>query len=80
MGSLRVVKGPSPDTENKRFLGQIDPDAMGALPIPGFIDKGTLNDIWVGHLPRGRSTRGSAAQQGWRLVRVTDTREPRVPR
>ena len=39
VASLPVFKGPFPDTENLRFLSQIDPEDLGALPVPGVWSK-----------------------------------------
>ena len=46
VASLPVFKGPFPETENMRFLSQVDPEDLGALPVPGVWAKGMMNDLW----------------------------------
>ncbi|WP_162448471.1 choice-of-anchor B family protein [Phytoactinopolyspora mesophila] len=78
--TLPVAKGPFPDTENMRFLGQVAPEAMGALPIPGaFADttaKGILNDIWGWTSPAGEEYALVGSTGGMAVVRVTDPGNP----
>lgn len=76
LGSLPVVEGPFPDTENMRFLGQIEPEAMGALPIPGVFGKGMLNDIWGWTSPAGQEYALVGTTAGLAVVRVTDPENP----
>ncbi|WP_165367356.1 choice-of-anchor B family protein [Phytoactinopolyspora endophytica] len=78
--TLPVAKGPFPDTENMQFLGQIAPEAMGALPIPGaFAEttaKGILNDIWGWTSPAGEEYALVGNTGGMAVVRVTDPGNP----
>ena len=46
VSSLPVFKGPFPDTENIEFLSQVDPEDLGAQPVPGVWAKGMMNDLW----------------------------------
>ena len=46
VASLPVFKGPFPETENMKFLSQIDPEDLGGLPVPGVWAKGMMNDLW----------------------------------
>lgn len=76
VSTLPVSKGPFPDTQNMRFLGQIDPDEMGALPIPGRFAKGMLNDIWGWTSPAGEEYALVGTTASLAVVRVTDPENP----
>ena len=76
IGSLPVFKGPFPDTQNMRFLSQISPDDMGALPLEGAFSKGMLNDIWGWTSPAGQEYALVGTTDSLAIVRVTDPENP----
>ena len=76
VASLPVFKGPFPDTENMRFLSQIDPEDLGALEVPGVWAKGMMNDIWGWTSPAGEDYALSTNSGGIAFVRVTDPANP----
>lgn len=76
VASLPVREGPFPDTENMRFLGQIAPDDLGALPVPGVWAKGQMNDIWGWTSPAGEEYALASNTGGVAFVRVTDPENP----
>jgi choice-of-anchor B domain-containing protein len=76
VSTLPVAEGPFPDTENLRFLSQIDPDSMGALPMPGVHTKGMLNDIWGWTSPGGEEYALVGTTAGLAVVRVSDPENP----
>lgn len=76
VASLPVRKGPFPDTENLEFLGQIGPDDLGALPVPGVWAKGMMNDIWGWTSPAGEEYALAQNSGGIAFVRVTDPENP----
>jgi choice-of-anchor B domain-containing protein len=76
VSSLPVSRGPFPDTQNMRFLSQIAPDDLGALPVPGVWAKGMMNDIWGWTSPAGEEYALSTNSGGVAVVRVTDPENP----
>jgi choice-of-anchor B domain-containing protein len=76
VASLPVAKGPFPETENMRFLSQIAPDELGALPVPGVWAKGQMNDIWGWTSPAGEEYALATNSGGIAFVRVTDPENP----
>jgi choice-of-anchor B domain-containing protein len=58
-----------------RFLSQIDPDAMGALPIPGRNTKGMINEMW-GWTSAGEEYALVGTSASLAIVRVTDPENP----
>jgi choice-of-anchor B domain-containing protein len=76
VASLPVFQGPFPETENMRFLSQISPDDLGALPIPGVWAKGMMNDIWGWTSPAGEEYALATNSGGIAFVRVTDPENP----
>jgi choice-of-anchor B domain-containing protein len=76
VASLPVRQGPFPDTRNMRFLSQISPDDLGALPVPGVWAKGMMNDIWGWTSPAGEEYALSTNSGGVAFVRVTDPENP----
>ena len=76
VSSLPVSKGPFPHTENMRFLSQVSPDEMGALPVPGVWAKGMLNDIWGWTSPFGQEYALVTNSGGIAFVRVSDPENP----
>ena len=82
VASLPVAKGPFPDTQNMRFLSQISPEDLGALPFPGSA-RGLLNDIWGWTSPAGEEYALIGNTGGLAVVRITDPDNPvflgRVP-
>lgn len=74
--SLPVILGPFPDTENMEFLGQVTPDEVGALPVPGVWSKGMMNDIGGWTSPSGEEYALATNSGGIAFVRVTDPRNP----
>jgi choice-of-anchor B domain-containing protein len=76
VSSLPVFKGPFPETENMRFLSQIDPEDLGALPVPGVWAKGMMNDIGGWTSPNGEEYALATNSGGIAIVRVTDPENP----
>lgn len=76
VASLPVSKGPFPDTQDLRFLSQIAPDDLGALPVPGVWAKGMMNDIWGWTSPEGEEYALATNSGGIAFVRVTDPENP----
>jgi choice-of-anchor B domain-containing protein len=76
VASLPVFNGPFPETRNMRFLSQIAPEALGALPVPGVWGKGMMNDIWGWTSPTGGEYALSTHSGGISIVRVTDPENP----
>src|SRR5919106_3667138 len=76
VASLPVRKGPFPETENLEFLGQIAPDDLGALPVPGVWAKGMMNDIWGWTSPAGEEYALATNSGGIAFIRVTDPENP----
>jgi choice-of-anchor B domain-containing protein len=76
VSSLPVFKGPFPETENMRFLSQIDPEDLGALPVPGVWAKGMMNDLWGWTSPAGEEYALATNSGGIAIVRVTDPENP----
>ncbi|HEX6306054.1 MAG TPA: choice-of-anchor B family protein [Anaerolineales bacterium] len=76
VASLPVFKGPFPETENMRFLSQISPDDLGALPVPGVWAKGMMNDLWGWTSPAGEEYALATNSGGIAIVRVTDPENP----
>jgi hypothetical protein len=76
VSSLPVFKGPFPETENMRFLSQIDPEDLGALEVPGVWAKGMMNDIGGWTSPNGEEYALATNSGGIAIVRVTDPENP----
>lgn len=76
VSSLPVFRGPFPHTTNMRFLSQISPEDLGALPVPGVWAKGMLNDIWGWTSPAGEEYALITNSGGIAFVRVTDPENP----
>ncbi len=76
VASLPVFKGPFPETVNMRFLSQIDPEDLGALPVPGVWAKGMMNDIGGWTSPSGEEYALATNSGGIAIVRVTDPENP----
>lgn len=76
VASLPVFKGPFPETENMEFLSQIDPDDLGAEPVPGVWAKGMMNDLWGWTSPAGEEYALATNSGGIAIVRVTDPANP----
>lgn len=76
VASLPVNLGPFPDTENMEFLGQVTPDEVGALPVPGVWAKGMMNDIGGWTSPSGQEYVLATNSGGIAFVRITDPRNP----
>jgi choice-of-anchor B domain-containing protein len=76
VSSLPVFKGPFPETENMQFLSQIDPDDLGAEPVPGVWAKGMMNDLWGWTSPAGEEYALATNSGGIAIVRVTDPANP----
>lgn len=76
VSSLPVFKGPFPETENMRFLSQVSPDDLGALPVPGVWAKGMMNDLWGWTSPAGEEYALATNSGGIAIVRVTDPENP----
>ncbi len=76
VSSLPVFKGPFPETENMVFLSQIDPEDLGAEPVPGVWAKGMMNDIWGWTSPAGEEYALATNSGGIAIVRVTDPSNP----
>jgi choice-of-anchor B domain-containing protein len=76
VASLPVFKGPFPETENMVFLSQIDPEDLGALPVPGVWAKGMMNDLWGWTSPNGEEYALATNSGGIAIVRVTDPANP----
>lgn len=76
VASLPVSKGPFPHTENMRFLSQVSPDELGALPVPGVWAKGMMNDIWGWTSPSGQEYALATNSGGIAFVRVSDPENP----
>jgi choice-of-anchor B domain-containing protein len=76
VSSLPVYKGPFPDTENMEFLSQVDPEDLGAQPVPGVWAKGMMNDLWGWTSPNGEEYALAANSGGIAVVRVTDPENP----
>jgi choice-of-anchor B domain-containing protein len=76
VASLPVREGPFPDTRNMQFLGQISPDDLGALPVPGAWAKGMMNDLWGWTSPAGEEYALATNSGGIAFVRVTDPENP----
>jgi hypothetical protein len=71
VSSLPVFKGPFPETENMRFLSQIDPEDLGALEVPGVWAKGMMNDIGGWTSPNGEEYALATNSGGIAIVRVS---------
>ena len=76
VASLPVKLGPFPDTANMEFLGQVTPDEVGALPVPGVWAKGMMNDIGGWTSPSGEEHALATNSGGIAFVRITDPRNP----
>jgi choice-of-anchor B domain-containing protein len=76
VSSLPVFKGPFPDTENIEFLSQVDPEDLGAQPVPGVWAKGMMNDLWGWTSPNGEEYALATNSGGIAIVRVTDPENP----
>ncbi|MDH3377667.1 MAG: choice-of-anchor B family protein [Gammaproteobacteria bacterium] len=76
VASLPLFKGPFPETENMIFLSQIDPEDLGALPVPGVWAKGMMNDIGGWTSPNGEEYALAPNSGGIAIVRVTDPENP----
>ena len=76
VASLPVFKGPFPETENMTFLSQIDPDDLGAEPVPGVWAKGMMNDLWGWTSPDGEEYALAPNSGGIAIIRVTDPENP----
>ena len=76
VSSLPVFKGPFPETENMQFLSQVDPEDIGAEPVPGVWAKGMMNDIWGWTSPGGQEYALAPNSGGIAIVRVTDPVNP----
>jgi choice-of-anchor B domain-containing protein len=76
VSSLPVFKGPFPETENMRFLSQVEPDDLGAQPVPGVWAKGMMNDLWGWTSPDGEEYALATNSGGIAVVRVTDPENP----
>jgi choice-of-anchor B domain-containing protein len=76
VASLPVREGPFADTQNMKFLGQIAPDDLGALPVPGVWAKGQMNDVWGWTSPAGEEYALATNSGGIAFVRVTDPENP----
>lgn len=76
VASLPVNLGPFPDTANMEFLGQVTPDEVGALPVPGVWAKGMMNDIGGWTSPNGEEYALATNSGGIGFVRITDPRNP----
>jgi choice-of-anchor B domain-containing protein len=76
VSSLPVFKGPFPETKNMEFLSQIDPEDLGALPVPGVWAKGMMNDLWGWTSPNGEEYALATNSGGIAIVRVTDPESP----
>jgi choice-of-anchor B domain-containing protein len=59
-----------------RFLSQIDPEDLGALPVPGVWSKGMMNDIWGWTSPDGEEYALAPNSGGIAIIRVTDPEDP----
>lgn len=77
VASLPVNLGPFPDTANIQFLGQVTPDEVGALPVPGVWAKGMMNDIggWTS-TTSGEEYVLATNSGGIGFIRITDPRNP----
>jgi choice-of-anchor B domain-containing protein len=76
VASLPVFRGPFPETVNMKFLSQISPDDLGALPIPGVWAKGMMNDLWGWTSPADEEYALAPNSGGIAIVRVTDPENP----
>lgn len=76
VASLPVFQGPFPETQNMEFLSQIDPDDLGAEPVPGVWAKGMMNDLWGWTSPNGQEYALATNSGGIAVVRVTDPENP----
>jgi choice-of-anchor B domain-containing protein len=76
VSSLPVFKGPFPETVNMEFLSQVDPEDLGALPVPGVWAKGMMNDLWGWTSPAGEEYALATNSGGIAIVRVTDPQNP----
>ena len=76
VASLPVFKGPFPETKNMQFLSQVDPEDLGALPVPGVWAKGMMNDLWGWTSPNGEEYALATNSGGIAFVRVTDPENP----
>lgn len=76
VASLPVITGPFPDTRNMVFHGQVTPDELGALPVPGVWAKGMMNDIGGWTSPAGERYALATNSGGIAFVRVTDPGDP----
>jgi choice-of-anchor B domain-containing protein len=76
VASLPVFKGPFPETENMKFLSQIDPEDLGGLPVPGVWAKGMMNDLWGWTSLNGEEYALATNSGGIAIVRVTDPENP----
>jgi choice-of-anchor B domain-containing protein len=73
--TLPTFKGPFPDTENMRFLSQLGPEDLGAVPLTGN-DNGMLNDIWGWTSPAGEEYALVGTTDSLAVVRITDPGNP----
>lgn len=76
IASLPVNLGPFPDTKNMQFLGQVTPDEVGALPVPGVWAKGMMNDIGGWTSAAGEEYALATNSGGIAIVRVTNPENP----
>ena len=76
VSSLPVFMGPFPEAENMQFLSQIDPEHLGAEPIPGVWAKGMMSDLWGWTSPLGEEYALATNSGGIAIVRVTDPENP----
>ncbi len=76
VASLPVFQGPFPETVNMVFHGQVAPDELGALPVPGVWAKGMMNDLWGWTSPDGEDYALATNSGGIAIVRVTDPDNP----
>ena len=58
------------------FHGQVAPDELGALPVPGVWAKGMMNDLWGWTSPDGEDYALATNSGGIAIVRVTDPDNP----
>jgi choice-of-anchor B domain-containing protein len=75
IATLPTLEGPFPDTKNMRFLSQLGPEDLGALPLPGNA-KGMLNDIWGWESPAGEEYALVGTTDSLAVVRITDPENP----
>lgn len=76
VSGLPVFRGPFPETENMRFLSQIAPGDLGAVPLLGVSSAPRMNDIGGWTSPAGEEYALAPHSGGIAIVRVTDPENP----